>query len=166
MEFMNEWWGIQEDITPLEIAARALVMFLIALLMVRLSSMRSFGKGNAFDNIISILLGGVLSRGVVGATPFFSAVAGGIIIIVVHQVLAKLSFYNRTVEYLSKGKTTVLYKDQEFLHQAMKKANITKSDIYEELRLQCQADTLDDIEQVLMERPGELSFIKKNEPGT
>lgn len=132
MQFLTEWWGIKDNITPLELGVRALVMFLIALVLVRLSGMRSFGKGNAFDNIITILLGGVLSRGVVGATPFFSAIAGGIVIVLVHKILAKLSLRNKTLEYFTKGRPRVLYKDQEFIHSAMQKANITKDDIYEE----------------------------------
>ncbi len=72
MKFMNEWWGVNENISPLEIAARSAVMFLIALLLMRMAGMRPFGKGEPFDNIITFLIGGILSRGVVGATPFFS----------------------------------------------------------------------------------------------
>jgi uncharacterized membrane protein YcaP (DUF421 family) len=45
MEFLNEWWGINENITPLEIAARSAVMFIIALLLIRMAGMRPFGKG-------------------------------------------------------------------------------------------------------------------------
>ncbi len=44
----------------------------------------------------------------------------------------------------------------------MNKASITEEDIYEELRLKCNVYSLESIEQVLIEKTGELSFIKKN----
>ncbi|MGN6165564.1 MAG: hypothetical protein ACTHOF_13585 [Flavisolibacter sp.] len=80
MEFLNQWWGINENISPLEIAARSAVMFLIALVLICMSGMRPFGKGNGVDTIISFLIGAILSRGVVGATPFFSTVASAVVI--------------------------------------------------------------------------------------
>lgn len=161
MKFLNEWWGVNNEISPMELAARSLVMFLIALVLVRYSGMRPFGKGNAFDNIITILLGGVLSRGVVGATPFFSAVAGGIVIILVHKILAKASYHNKVLEFLTKGKSLILYSNNSFVKENMEKANITKEDIREELRLRCNICSFDTIEEVFIEKTGELSFIKK-----
>ena len=63
MKFMNEWWGVNENIGPLEIAARSAVMFLLALLLMRMAGMRPFGKGESFDQIIAFLIGGILSKG-------------------------------------------------------------------------------------------------------
>lgn len=68
---MNEWWGINENISPLEIAARSAVMFIVALLLMRMAGMRRFGKGEPFDNIITFLIGGILSRGGCRRYPVF-----------------------------------------------------------------------------------------------
>src|SRR6478672_1075121 len=89
MKFMNDWWGINENIAPLEIAARSAVMFIIALLLIRMAGMRPFGKGEGFDKIITFLIGSILSRGVVVATPFFSTVVSMIVIILIHKTLSK-----------------------------------------------------------------------------
>src|SRR5947209_8494309 len=69
MQELTEIWGVKENIAPLEIAARAFVMFFIALALIRISGMRAFGSGSAFDNIIVFLIGAILSRGVIAATP-------------------------------------------------------------------------------------------------
>src|SRR6266498_5300856 len=102
MNFLNDWWGIEQNISPLEITYRAVAMFLIALTLIRVSGMRPFGLKNAFDTIIVFLIGGILSRGVVGATPFFSAVAGAVAIVIVHKVLSKFTLYKKKIEKLIK----------------------------------------------------------------
>ena len=163
MKFMNEWWGINENISPLEIAARSAVMFLIALLLMRMAGMRPFGKGEPFDNIITFLIGGILSRGVVGATPFFSTVASMIMIIVIHKVLAKLSIYNKWFGAKVKGEKILLYRNGMFMKENMNRVNITEHDILEDLRLEVQLGSLEKIEEVYMERSGKISFVKKEE---
>ena len=161
MEFLNQWWGINENISPLEIAARSAVMFLIALVLIRMSGMRPFGKGNGVDTIISFLIGAILSRGVVGATPFLSTVASAIVILFIHNLIAKLCLHSEWMERIIKGRRYLLYKNGSFVKENMSKADVSEKDIYEELRIQCQLGTLAKIEEVNMERTGEISFVIK-----
>lgn len=161
MKFLNEWWGINENISPLEIAARSAVMFVVALLLMRMAGMRPFGKGEPFDNIISFLIGGILSRGVVGATPFFSTVASMVVIIIIHKILAKLSIYSKWFGSKVKGEKVLLFSNGVFIKKNMDSANITEHDILEDLRLEVQLGSLEKIEEVYTERSGKISFIKK-----
>lgn len=161
MKFLNGWWGINENISPIEIAARSAAMFLIALLLMRMAGMRPFGKGEPFDNIISFLIGGILSRGVVGATPFFSTVASMVVIIIIHKVLAKLSIYSKWFGAKVKGEKILLFSNGTFIKKHMDQTNITEHDILEDLRLEVQLGSLEKIEEVYMERSGKISFIKK-----
>jgi uncharacterized membrane protein YcaP (DUF421 family) len=163
MKFMNEWWGINENIAPLEIAARSAVMFIIALLLIRLAGMRPFGKGEGFDKIITFLIGAILSRGVVGATPFFSTVISMIVIILIHKILSKLSIYSKWFGQQVKGRPSILYESGNFIRENMNRVNITEHDIYEDLREETQLNSLDEIKEVYMERTGKLSFVKKRE---
>ena len=161
MEFLNNWWGINENITPFEIAARSAVMFVVALLLLRIAGMRPFGKGESFDRIITFLIGAILSRGVVGATPFFSTIMSMIIILFIHRILSLFSVYSKWFGEKIKGKHIVLYNKGQFLEENLKSTSISHEDIMEELRMKCQTDSLDLINTVLMERTGEISFIKK-----
>jgi len=161
MEFLNHWWGIKDDITPLEIAARSAVMFIIALLLIRMAGMRPFGKGENFDKIITFLIGAILSRGVVGATPFFSAVTSMIVIILIHKIISKLSIYSSWFGEKVKGHTVRIYEHGRFDTEAMKRHNITHKDILEDLRSNCQLDSLETIREVVIETTGKLSFVKK-----
>jgi uncharacterized membrane protein YcaP (DUF421 family) len=161
MEFMNAWWGINENITPLEIAARSAVMFVVALLLIRLSGMRPFGKGENFDKIITFLIGAILSRGVVGATPFFSTIISMIVILLIHRILSAASLYSKWFGEKVKGKHIILYMNGGFVMENLQNTRITHEDIMEELRMQCQTETLETIDKVFIERTGQISFVKK-----
>jgi uncharacterized membrane protein YcaP (DUF421 family) len=156
---LTEIWGLDDNIGIWEIMARASVMFVIMLIMIRLSGMRSFGKGDVFDNILTILLGAVLSRGIVGATPFFSAVAGGVTIMVIHYLFSSLSFFDRWIGKVVKGKWLCLYQNGEFEWENMKTAHITRHDIEEQLRVRLHTNSMDDVKEIYFERTGKLSFI-------
>jgi uncharacterized membrane protein YcaP (DUF421 family) len=158
---LRQIWGTHDEIGLLECAARAAVMFVLMIIMIRLSGMRSFGKGDVFDNILTILLGAVLARGIVGATPFLSALAGGITIMIIHNLLSNLSFYYRWIGRVVKGKCMLLYKNGAFDRENMKTANITEHDIMEQLRLKLNANSLDEVEEIYFERTGKVSFVKK-----
>ena len=162
MKFLNDWWGINENISPLEIAARSAVMFIAALLLIRLAGMRPFGKGEPFDQIIAFLIGGILSRGVVAATPFVPTIVSMIVIILVHKLFAKLSIYNKWFGAKVKGEKVLLYRDGTFLKDNMHRVNITEHDIMEDLRLEVQLGNLDKIQEAYMERTGKISFVKKD----
>ena len=163
MRFLNDWWGINENIAPAEIMLRAVVMFIITVLMLRIYGMRPFGKESTFDTIITFFIGGILVRGIVGATPFFSTVAAAIAILLIHKIMSKLSFYNKAFGWLVKGKPLLLYKDGNFHIENMKKNDITEHDICEEMRIVSQANSFDKIKEIYLERTGEISFVKKEQ---
>jgi len=159
MDFLTEWWGTKDEISPLEISARGIAMFALLLVLLRFTGMRSFSKGSVFDNVIIILLGAVLGRGVVGGTPFFSALIGGIVLLLFHKFISRLTFYNKRAGRHIKGNPTLLYREGEFFLERMKECDITEHDIYEELRLTLHQKDMRCVNEIYMERSGKISFI-------
>jgi hypothetical protein len=101
-----EWdvlFGSGEDLTPLQMGFRAFLMFFITLILIRIAGMRIFGKQTAFDSILVIMLGAVLARGVVGASPFISAVAAAAVMVAIHKILAILAMKYAWVGKIVKG---------------------------------------------------------------
>jgi uncharacterized membrane protein YcaP (DUF421 family) len=159
--FLTGFWGVNEHISLPEIIERSVVMFLISFIIIRVAGMRSFRKNSPFDMVIAFLIGGVLSRGVVGATPFFSAVAGGVALIILQKLFYKLTLYNNSLETIMKGKRMLIYKDGKFLKQNMQKADVTTLEVFEDLRVEQQTESLDAVAEIYVEKTGEISFIKK-----
>jgi len=74
---MDSFFGSSEDLTMLQMGSRAFIMFIIALFLVRLGGIRILGRKSGVDFVIIIILGAVLARGIVGASPFLSTVFAG-----------------------------------------------------------------------------------------
>jgi uncharacterized membrane protein YcaP (DUF421 family) len=154
-------FGRGEDLTALQMSIRSFIMFFIALALIRLGGMRIFGKKTAFDNILVIMLGAILARGVVGASPFFSAVAAAAVMVVVHKILAFLAMKHVWVGMIVKGYRRSLYKNGQFNLKNMRITSISKDDLMESVRLDINSDNLDEVKEVHIEKNGQISVIKK-----
>jgi len=158
---INEIFGRSDDLTAPYMAARSFLMFFIALGLIRIGGMRIFGKKTAFDNILVIMLGAILARGVVGASSFFSTVAAAGVMVAIHKVLAWLAMKHIWVGKIVKGIHRSLYKDGKMNARNMRITSISKDDLMEGVRLEINSDRLDDVEEAIIEKNGQVSIIKK-----
>ena len=160
MELIHTLFGEGKDLNALQMASRAIVIFFATLVLIRIAGMRSFGLKSAFDNIIVIMLGAVMSRPVVGASAFFPTIVAGLTIAVVHRLLAWLGMYNKAINHAIRGSSFILYKNGAFHKESLKKCNITEDEIMDEVRTSLHQDKLDNIREINMERSGRLSILK------
>ena len=158
---IKDLFGSGEHLTALQMSVRAFIMFFITLALIRFAGMRIFGKRTAFDNILVIMLGAVLARGVVGASPFFSTVAAAAVMVIVHKILALLAMKHVWVGKIVKGIHRSLYKNGEMNTRNMKISEISKDDLMEGVRLQINSNSLDDVEEAYIEKNGQVSVIEK-----
>ncbi|MDB4927778.1 MAG: hypothetical protein JWM10_262 [Myxococcaceae bacterium] len=161
MSLAGALFGQGEKLTPIQMGCRGALMFFIALALVRLAGMRSFGRKSAFDRTVAIMLGAVLARGVVGASPFAATVAGGAAIVVVHRLLAHLCRHSPALEKLIKGEHHVLCRDGVVDERAMSRSGLTRADLLEGVRHSAQVESLDQVAAVYVESSGELSTIER-----
>ena len=60
--------------------------------MIRIAGRRSFGQKTPFDACTTVLLRAILSRAVVGASPFWSAVGATMALVVMHRAVGLADF--------------------------------------------------------------------------
>ena len=158
---LHSLFGSGEHLTALQMGVRSFIMFFIALALIRIGGMRIFGKKTAFDNILVIMLGAILARGVVGASPFFSTVVASAVMVVIHKILALLALRHIWVGKIVKGIHRSLYKNGELNTRNMRIATISKDDLMEGVRLQINSNSLDDVKEAYIEKNGQVSIIEK-----
>lgn len=162
MQILYEIWGHGSDLNCLQMSCRAAACFFIALILIRFTGMRVFGIKSAFDTCIIIMLGAVMGRAVVGASPFIPTICASTVIILIHKIIAELSVKNQVISHLVKGKPLSLYKDGILNDRNMRKCAVSYGDVMEEIRIKLNQNGLQNIEEIIMERTGKISVIEKN----
>lgn len=153
-------FGEGKELTALQMSCRGIVIFLITLVLIRISGRRSFGIKTALDNIIVILLGALLSRALVGVSPFVPIVAVSFVIVLLHRVFAWCIIHSELFGKIAEGEKVCLYKDGEFLPENMNRGLVSKDDILQGIREAAQTNDMREIDTVYIERNGEISVIK------
>lgn len=153
--------GEGRDLSLFQMAIRAFIIFFIALIFIRFSSRRTFGMNSPFDNVISVLLGAILGRAVIGPSPFISTVIGALVIVLLHRLFAWIALYSDIFGSLIKGNAKIIYKDGKIIRKNMNRFFITDKDLMEGIRLQGNVESLNEIKSAYIERDGKISVIKK-----
>jgi uncharacterized membrane protein YcaP (DUF421 family) len=162
-DFLYRAFGEGKDLEWWQMLDRAIVIFLLAIFLLRLSGRRSFGMKSPLDNTIVILLGATLSRALVGVSPFIPTVVACLGLVLLHRAFAWISLRSHTFGRLIKGKAIPVYKDGKFDQDNMRRSLISESDIREGLRKSLNTENLDRVDTILLERGGSLSIIEKEE---
>ena len=161
MDTINFLFGDGEHINMLQMSIRAFTMFIIMLVLIRLSGRRTFAKRSPFDTIVTIMLGAILARGVVGASGFVDTIVASAIMVAMHRAVAWLTVKNKKFERLVKGVYIKLYNNGALIDDALEKTGMSENDLHESLRLETKKLTLTEIDAAFLETNGRISFIEK-----
>ncbi|TCK84183.1 YetF domain-containing protein [Paraburkholderia sp. BL9I2N2] len=161
MDAIAVLFGTGKDLNALQMGMRALIVFVVALVLIRISGRRSFGQRSAFDYVVAILLGATLSRAIVGASPFIAAVAASTVIVVLHRLLAWACMYSSSLERMVVGVEREVFRDGQFNRQEMTRALVTVADVQESVRQALGSRAMSDVGAAILERNGGISIIRK-----
>ena len=161
MDVLMTLFGEGKDLTALQTAMRAVVVFFATLVFIRISGRRSFGQRSPFDYVVAILLGATLSRVIVGASPVVPTLAAALVIVLIHRALAWCCVRSPRLESLVVGVEREVYRDGQFNSRQMSAALITRTDVFEAARHELHALDLHDVHAAILERNGQMSLIRK-----
>jgi uncharacterized membrane protein YcaP (DUF421 family) len=157
MDAMLWLFGEGEDLTSWQMAARAVVMFFVLLVLIRVSGRRSFGQGNAIDAALTIMIGSVLSRAIVGVSPFWPTVCGGAALAVVHRLIGIATVQWPAFDRLVSGSIRELLRDGRPDPVALRKSLITPQDLADAVRQQTGSEEAHRVRSAVLERDGKIT---------
>lgn len=159
MLWLEEIFGEGKDLLVHQMICRGVVIFFFTLLLIRISGRRSFGMGSALDNIILVLLGAILSRVVVGASPALPTVLTSLSIVLLHRVFAHLMLKSEKLRELMEGKRILLFANGKFIRENLRRALVCEDEVMSGVRQQTNSEDLEQIDRIYMERNGEISTL-------
>ena len=168
MSAFLEHWSFAEGLfgdtdTPLawwQMSARAAVVFAYGIALVRVAGTRVFGKGAAFDIILSVIIGSNLSRALTGNAPLWEVLVTTTVLIGLHWLVAELAFRNQAFATLVKGKPKVLIEDGQRNERVISAEEIGQRDLEAALR-SAGVERIEDVAKAVLERDGKITVRAK-----
>ncbi|PVY41970.1 DUF421 domain-containing protein [Pontibacter virosus] len=163
VDYLDSLLGIGSDsLTWWQMSVRAVLVFIVALIIMRIGNKRIFGKHTAFDIVLGIIYGSVLSRAITGNSPFWPTLAAALTLVLLHRFLAFLAY--NTGGFIGpfiKGNPVCLIKDGKIQEGELKKHNLTENDLQEALRVG-GVTGVKEVAYGCLERSGDISIVKKD----
>ena len=151
------------DIAIGQMVFRAVVVYVVTVLIVRLGKKRFMGRTTAFDVILGIMLGSIVSRAITGNAPFFPALAASAVLIAMHWLFSLVAYHWHGFGVAVKGQPRTLVRDGRPDRDQMRRAHVTEHDLHEDLRGEGLEGT-DKVKEARLERSGKVSVVKRSEP--
>ena len=152
----------QKDLEWYQMFIRTVIVFITAIAFIRVAGMRTFGTKTAFDVVVSITLGALLSRCITGHYPFFPTLGTAMFLALFHRCCAWLSYRNDWIRKLIEGQAILLFKNGKKDAINLKKYSITECDLLKSLH-ESNVDSFSQVESMWLEADGKISVVKKEE---
>jgi uncharacterized membrane protein YcaP (DUF421 family) len=146
----------------LEIALRTSLMFIFALVLLRMMGKRSLGQLSPFDLVIIIALGSA-----VGDPMFYDDVPlahGATVVAVVlalYLVVSRAAQRSPQVERFLDSTPTILVRDGVVDENALRRQGMSENELVESLRLEAIA-SIDEVAIAILETSGRVSVLRKD----
>jgi uncharacterized membrane protein YcaP (DUF421 family) len=156
--------GIDQDsLSASRMAARALLVYPLGIVLVRLGKKRFIGEFTAFDVILGFTLGSLLASAITDAEGFVPKLAAAFALVLLHYVFSKISFHSDRFGDLIKGHATTLVEDGEIRWDAMRRSHISRQDLLMVLRKKGELEDPAEVRLARLERSGDVSVIPKRD---
>lgn len=159
---MNELLGLHlepKDLGVGQICLRGVIVFIVSLVIVRVADRRFLAKMSAFDVILGFMLASMMARAINGSAPFFGTLVGGFVLVLLHRMLALLSYYSEAVGKLIKGEAHPVVENGQANPAALRAHKISEKDLLEEVRLHGRLSSVSEVKQATIERNGQISVL-------
>jgi uncharacterized membrane protein YcaP (DUF421 family) len=164
MNSVNSILGLDsepQELTFLQVSLRAVIVFISALVMVRLGSLRSVSKRTVFDVILGFVLASMLARAVNGTVAFFPTIGAGFVLIGLHKLMAVIARKSHAFGNLVKGRCIQIIKDGVPDETVMKQHDVSDNDLLEDLRLNGNVASVKEVKAAYLERNGQISVVRR-----
>jgi uncharacterized membrane protein YcaP (DUF421 family) len=147
------------DITALQMSARAAVVFVLGLVLVRVAGKRVFGRWDALDIILSVVIGSNLGRAITGGAALGPTLAACVVLVALHWAFAWAAVAWPPLGALFKGQPVRLITDGDVDRRAMKRSGIGEEDLEQALRAAGVTETRE-VKAAYIERSGRISIVR------
>ncbi|OHB20749.1 MAG: hypothetical protein A2939_00080 [Parcubacteria group bacterium RIFCSPLOWO2_01_FULL_48_18] len=149
--------------TILDIVLRAVAVYAVMLVGLRLSGKREIGQMTPFDFVLLLLIANAVQNAMVGSD---TSLVGGIIaagtLICINMIVTRLVWRSKKIQRLVEGSPTLLISDGKTVAKNLKKEKVTK-EVLEEVLREHGVASVSDVKCAMLEVDGNISVIRFDE---
>lgn len=163
-DFLSRAFGLDvkvQDLDAMQMVLRACMAFFFTLLVIKGGKRRFMSKASAFDVVMVIILGSVISRAINGSAPVLPTLAASVALMLMHRIVSWCSFHVKAISRFVEGEAEALVTNGSIDWDAMRRHDITEKDLHAALRRELHADDLNLAKSIVIESSGALTVVKK-----
>jgi uncharacterized membrane protein YcaP (DUF421 family) len=150
LQLSAPWWHF---------ALRAVAVYMLVMLLVRLSGKRVVGKFTPFDLVLLILIGNAVQNGMNGGdNSLTGAVILAICLIALNYGVAFVAARSPRARTFIEGKPVVLARDGTIFREVLRHELVSKADFHEAMR-EAGCDDIERIRVATLETNGHISIV-------
>src|ERR1700743_3077517 len=155
-------FGVQNHLSTLQEAARAILIFSYGLVLLRISGPRMFGHWASLDIVVTIMIGSALARAMTGSAPLVGTMSAAAVMAFLHVTLAHWVARNQKLARIVEGVSVTLVDHGVVDLPACLKCKISQAHLREHLRQEGVDGEapLSNVKSVTLEPSGPLSVVK------
>lgn len=155
-ELAMPWWHF---------VLRAAAVYVVLMVLIRLSGKRTMGQFTPFDMLLIVLLGNAVQNSLLGED---TSLAGGLLLAVTlvacNWCMAFVTSRSLRAQRVVEGVPVVLARDGQLFRSVLKRELVSEDDFNEALRQNGQM-TLTDVRIALLETNGSISVVPRDSDG-
>ena len=144
---------------------RAVAIYVLVMVLIRMSGKRAVGQFTPFDLVMLILIGNAVQNGINGGdNSLTGAVIMAATLIALNYAVAFATSRSRRLERLVEGVPVILARDGKVFEHVLRKQLVSFADFHKALRMHDIVD-IDDVALALLENNGTISVVPRHDGG-
>jgi uncharacterized membrane protein YcaP (DUF421 family) len=141
-------------------ALRAIALYILMLIVIRLMGKRTVGNFSAFDLLVALMLGEVVDEIVYGDVNFLQGTVAIVVIAAAKYATSYIAFVSEPMNRILDGSPRILVRNGNLQRKGLKHELMNEKEVLASLRLHGIAD-MREVKLATMEVDGMISVIKE-----
>jgi uncharacterized membrane protein YcaP (DUF421 family) len=141
-------------------ALRALGVYALVLVVIRVLGKRTVGNFTAFDLLVALMLGEIVDEVIYGDVTFAQGGVAILVIAAAHYANSWMSYWDHGLARILEGSPTAVVRRGELDRGGMRKERMNESEVMEALRVQ-GVDDVKEVKLAMVENDGQVSVLKE-----
>lgn len=140
---------------------RAVLVYVMVMVLMRISGKRAVGQFTPFDLVLLILIGNAVQNGINGGDNSLTGAAlmAGTLI-VINYLVALAAARNARIQRLIEGAPVLLARDGQVFHAVLRRELVSEQDFQEALR-QAGVENINQVALAVLETNGHISVVPR-----